>query len=158
MKINIGIILILLAGLTTKGQDSPALANSHPALNSSGNAKVFASPGCVELGGSFSFTSQSFSNPNGGGSTPSTSLILFAPYVGYFPIQGLELGVNPLSVSSSSDGTGDHTTSLLFVFAPSYNFNTRSIAYPFIEGNIGYASISESGSTTSISGVAYGVR
>jgi hypothetical protein len=54
--------------------------------------------------------------------------------------------LNPISIISSSYGSGGNSTSLLFAFAPSYNIRTHSIAYPFIEGEIGYNSNSpESG-------------
>ena len=150
-------MLLLLSGFAAKSQVAVTPSSPGSASNTSATSKIFASAGCVELGGSFSFTSESSSPPNGGSSSPAATTLLFAPYVGYFPVQELELGINPLSVLHTSDGFGGSTTSLLFVFAPSYNFSTHSIAYPFIEGNIGYNSSSESG-YNSISGVCYGAR
>jgi hypothetical protein len=156
MKINLIIILLLLAGSATQAQTALATSNSNTTQSTSSNPKVFASAGCVELGGGFSFNSESVSSPNGGGTSPTTSLILFAPYVGVFPVKGFEIGLNPFSIESASYGPGSSTTALLFILAPSYNFNTHSIAYPFIEGNIGYNSNNRTNATES--GVCYGVR
>jgi hypothetical protein len=156
MKTHIIISLLLLLGLTASCQVAPTPANSNTSSNSTGNSKSFASAGCVELGGSFSFTSESYTNSNGVSSSPTTNVILFAPYVGYFPVQGIELGLNPFSVASTSFGSGGSSTSLLFMFAPSYNFNTHSIAYPFIEGEIGYTSTNDGGANES--GISYGGR
>ncbi len=154
MKTNLIMLLLLLSGFAVKSQTAPAPANTNP--NPSATSKSFASPGCVELGGSFSFTSQSFTYPNGGGTSPATTVMLFAPYVGYFPVKGFELGLNPFSIESISNGSGGNTTSLLFIFAPSYNFNTHSIVYPFIEGNIGYNS--KSIGTSTETGACFGAR
>lgn len=157
MKIHFIFSLLLLSGLTANCQNATAITNSHPTLTTTDNPKGFASPGCWELGGSISFTSTSYSYQNSASSSnPPLSMLLFAPYFGYFPIQGFELGVNPLSISSTNEYSITKT-SLLFVFAPSYNFNTHSKVFPFVEGDIGYNSTNETSSST-ISGMCYGGR
>ena len=96
-------------------------------------ASGFAIKGGTELGGSLSFQSLA-----GNGLTTS-SLFSFTPYVGYFVADGFELGFNPLGISIRSSG---HTasTSLMVLAAPSYNFHTEGVAYPFIEALLGYTS------------------
>ena len=161
MKINLIAFVLLLSGLSAKCQDASAPINSHPVMtNTTKSPKAFASPGCVELGGSVSYTSssESYYPPSQygyNGSTRPINTFLFASYVGYFPVQGFELGLNPLSVSST-DSYGNQT-SLLFAFAPSYNISTHSNVYPFIEGDVGYNSNSGPYSTA-ISGMCYGGR
>lgn len=119
---------------------------TRPATNSS---KDFASPGCVELGGSISFTDQNIGNQ-------SSTVFLFSPYIGWFPVQGFELGFDPFSYTSVGSGAN----SLLVLFAPAYNFQTGSNIYPFIEGDIGmnyegFGGSSESGLTA---GVRAGIK
>src|SRR5580658_8719112 len=116
MKILNFIFLLLLSGIAAKGQNVTSATNSTPASSSSGNNKTFASAGCVELGGSISYTntSESYINSNGNSiSNLPVTMLLFAPYVGYFPVQGFELGVNPLSISSANS-YGTTGTTLLF--------------------------------------------
>lgn len=61
------------------------------------------------------------------------------PYIGYFIIDGLELGLNPLGYRYASyENYSNYNITIMF--APSYNFDTKSKIYPFIEGRIGYTS------------------
>lgn len=108
----------------------------------------FASPGVVELGGSLSFTSTT--GVAGGQTGSSHSLFTFSPYAGVFITDGFELGFNPFQITS-----GDGFSSVLILLAPSYNFRTASIAYPFIEALLGYASQSDGSSR---SGFSWGLR
>ncbi|MGE5351670.1 MAG: hypothetical protein ACM3P0_06275 [Acidobacteriota bacterium] len=108
----------------------------------------FASPGVVELGGGLTF--QSTTNVANGNTGGTTTIFSLQPYVGYFLTDGFELGFNPFGIQ-----TGDGTTSLLFLLAPSYNFRTGSLAYPFIEALLGLASTSD-GETRS--GFSWGLR
>ena len=99
----------------------------------------FASPGVFELGGGLTFQSTTgVANGETGSTTTSFSLM---PYVGYFFTDGFELGFNPFGIT-----TVEGNTSLLFLLAPSYNFRTASLAYPFVEALLGFAS-SSSGET-----------
>lgn len=108
----------------------------------------FASPGVVELGGNISFTSTTGVAAGETGGT--NSLFSFSPYVGYFFTDGFELGFNPFEIQS-----GNGYSSVLILVAPSYNFRTASVAYPFIEALLGYASVSDGSSR---SGFSWGLR
>jgi hypothetical protein len=119
--------------------------------------KRFGSPGTVELGGSTTFTA---SQPVLAGKTGNWVYdFSLLPYVGYFVIEGFELGINPAGVNVNS--TGDTTAvQLRILFAPAYNFHTATMVTPFVEGLAGItsASLIRSGSTTSISGFTFGGR
>ncbi|HEX2962956.1 MAG: hypothetical protein ACM3UR_03745 [Bacteroidota bacterium] len=108
----------------------------------------FASPGVVELGGGLTF--QSTTNVTNGNTGGTTTVFSLQPYVGYFFTDGFELGFNPFGIT-----TVEGNTSLLFLLAPSYNFRTGSIAYPFVEALLGLASASD-GETRS--GFTWGLR
>ena len=107
-------------------------------------AQTFTSKGTVELGGEFSFTSQSasvtggsyYSNYSGG----SADLLMFSPYVGAMIGQGFELGFSPSIIHAES------STLLNLFLAPAININTSGTAYPYFEGLIGYSSASGTGS------------
>lgn len=121
------------------------------------NAQNFATQGTVELGGSLGFSSTT--NVSAGESADNaTTTFMVQPYVGYFIINGLELGLIPSFVSSSH---GDNsTTSLGVYFAPAWNFDLKSNLFPFIEGRIGYNSVNyDNGNTdATVSGLAWGLR
>jgi hypothetical protein len=113
----------------------------------------FAQKGEIELGGSLGYMS---STPVYGGQTgTATSTIQLSPYFGYFISDGFELGVDPFSIVSISSG-GSSMTQILFLIAPSYNFTTSGNIYPFVEGLIGYSSISGGGTTGS--GLCWGLK
>lgn len=116
--------------------------------------KSFAQSGTIELGGDISFKT---TTPVSNGQTGNTLMTFSAmPFVGYFVISGLELGVNPVGVGFTN--VTDHTsTRLLFLFAPSYNFRTGGIAYPFVEALGGYTSLSATDLTTT-DGYVWGGR
>jgi hypothetical protein len=115
--------------------------------------KMFASRGTTELGGTASFTYTT--NVTNGVTAPnSMSIFSFAPYAGYFIMDGLELGVNPLGVSITSFAGTSVTTYFMF-FAPSYNFKLQSSAFPFVEGLAGYTARTNGGT---VGGFSYGGR
>lgn len=104
-----------------------------------------------ELGGTVSFTSVSRAESSGS----STTTFKFSPSVGYFVTNGFELGmlVDYTNYSFGGYSYSDYT----FYFAPSYNFDTKSLAYPYVQGQIGYT-----GNTgdydSDLSGLAWGLE
>jgi hypothetical protein len=129
-------------------------------LSFSLNAQNFAKKGVIELGGSAGFSSIT-SVFNGESAENSTSVFMIEPYVGYFIMNGLELGLIP-SFSTYSHGDASQTDFGIY-FAPAYNFDLKSSLYPFIEGRIGYntSSYDDGNSETedaSSGGLAWGLR
>ena len=123
-------------------------------------AQDFAKKGIVELGGSIGFNSstQVF---NGESADESITTFFFNPYVGYFFINSLEVGVIP-SFSTSSFGDNSQTN-FGIILAPAYVFDLMNCWYPFIEGRIGYntSSFDDGDDQTddpSISGIQWGFR
>jgi hypothetical protein len=112
----------------------------------------FALKGTTELGGSISF--QSITAVSDGNTGNAVTVFALAPFIGYFVTDGFELGLNPLGITSISY-SGSSSTQVTIFLAPSYNFKTESIAYPFIEALIGYASQSNG---TTLSGFCWGGR
>ncbi|HEY5533387.1 MAG TPA: outer membrane beta-barrel protein [Ignavibacteria bacterium] len=110
----------------------------------------FAKEQTWELGGSVGFSSMAEVH-NGNSSTALTN-ISFHPYAGYFFLDGFEVGLIP-GIDYYSQGSFDYTTFVIYL-EPAYNFNTNSIAYPYIQGGIGYNSISGK-SITTVSGFAW---
>ncbi len=117
--------------------------------------KGFATKGCVEVGGNAAFQSLSYTSSYYTGETITS--LSFGPYVGYFASDGIELALNPFSVEHTSSG-GYSITQFMIVAAPSYNFITGGMAYPFIEGLIGYTSTAESGGYATSHGIIWGGR
>jgi hypothetical protein len=120
----------------------------------------FARAGTVEISGSISFSS--LTPVSNGETSDATTLLSLGPEIGYFPIEGLEIGFNPgmallPGVSVVTPAQGDGTTILqLFAFG-GYNYHARgSQAIPFIQIPFGYTSLS-SGNITQ-SGFSWGVK
>lgn len=113
---------------------------------------LFASKGVTEVGGSISFVS---TTPVSNGST-GDALTTFSlqPFIGYFVADGFELGLNPLGITTTSFH-GSSSTRITIFAAPSYNFRTAGVTFPFIEALLGYTSQSD-GST--LSGFSWGGR
>jgi hypothetical protein len=117
----------------------------------------FALAGVWEVGGSATFQ-RSVPVVNGveGDAVYTLSAL---PYVGWFVMDGLELGANPLGVSMTR--TNESTVvDLRFLFAPSWNFRMKGEWYPFIEGLVGYTArltSSDEGDTTD-DGITWGGR
>jgi len=121
-------------------------------------AQNFATKGTIEAGGGIGFSSQTGVSDGKSASESSTYFSIY-PYVGYFIIDCVELGLIP---SFSTSSQGDNSTSSFGVyFAPAYNFNLKSNVFPFIEGKIGYnTSSSDDGNSATddptYSGLAWG--
>ncbi|MEE9450993.1 MAG: outer membrane beta-barrel protein [Ignavibacteriaceae bacterium] len=99
------------------------------------DAQDFANEGIWEVGGGIGFNSTTGVSD---GETDDESLtqFWFNPYVGYFVVDGVELGLIPtLSILSQGDAS---LTSFGILFAPAYNFDLGNCWYPFIEGRVGY--------------------
>jgi hypothetical protein len=114
--------------------------------------KKFATKGSTELGGSISF--QSLTSVSNGNTGNAIKIFSVAPYIGYFVTDGFEIGLNPLGFTSISY-SGSSEKQIMIFAAPSYNFKTEGIAYPFVEALLGYTSQSN-GSTQS--GFSWGGR
>lgn len=103
--------------------------------------KKYAKSGVVELGGSISYNGFTMVQ-NGETAEESQSVFSIMPYLGYFVGDGFELGFMPgVNIINLGDGVGTVTNLMLFL-APSYNFNMNSNVYPYIEGLVGYSSLS----------------
>lgn len=109
----------------------------------------------IEVGGTIGFTSIT---PVFAGTTGNaTSLFSINPYVGYFITDGFELGLVPMVTIISPPSPATSTTDLTIFLAPAYNFQLQnSTVTPFIEGLIGFSSVSSSGN--SASGLSFGGR
>lgn len=108
------------------------------------SAQSFTSKGTVELGGEFSFSSQTVSSSLSSSSNRSAlNTLMFNPYIGTMVAEGFELGFMPGIATVSYGGSSSTQTNLFFV--PSYNVNTSGKAFPYFEFLIGYNSISGSG-------------
>ena len=116
-KIIISLTLLFFLGTVLKGQDA-----------------TFTKGGNIELGGSISFLNEKVS-----GSSSSTNLFSFNPYIGCMIISGFELGVIP-GVTVTNETGSSSTTGLNLFLAPAYNINAGKV-YPFLEFLIGYNSI-----------------
>jgi hypothetical protein len=122
--------------------------------------RKFAVKGTTELAGSISYSS--FTPVSNGSTGDALSIFSFGPQIGYFVIDGLELGLSTgvsllPGFSTVSPENGDNTTIVQLFASPSYNFQTKSNIYPFLEAQIGYSSLSSGGSET-MSGFSYGGR
>lgn len=119
-KRNAGATIAVLAMIVLTGAASSAQVT-----------KNFALKGETEAGGSVSFLSYA---PVSNGHVRDASLLFsLAPYIGYFVMDGFEVGLNPLGF------TGNESYGQLMVLvAPAYNFRTDGVTYPFIEALAGY--------------------
>lgn len=121
----------------------------------------FATKGTIELGGSLGFSS-STGVYDGNTADKATTTFMVEPYVGYFVINNLELGLIP-SFSTTSYSRDQSITSFGVYFAPAWNFDLKSNLFPFIEGRVGYntSSYDDGNALTddpSSSGLAWGFR
>ena len=147
MKPMVYPLAVVLAGLL--------MLSNGPAQAQEGSQKTkrFATRGTTELGGSISF--QSITPVSNGNTGDATSIFTVLPFVGFFVADGFEIGLNPLGITSISPPSGSSFTQIMIFAAPSYNFNTGSRVYPFIEALLGYASQSNGSSR---SGFSWGGR
>ena len=120
----------------------------------------FATKGTTELAGTVSFST--YTPVSGDRTGDATSLFTFAPQVGYFVSDGLELGLSTgfallPGVTVITPSSGKSTTFTQLFFSPSYNFQTKGEdIFPFIEGQLGYTAVSSGNYTES--GLSYGGR
>lgn len=112
----------------------------------------FATKGCTELGGNVTF--QSFAPVTDGKTGESITTFTLAPFLGYFVAEGFEIGLDPLEIATTSY-LGHTNTQITIFLAPSYNFSTGGIAFPFLEGLLGYTSQSNG---THETGFSWGAR
>jgi hypothetical protein len=119
------------------------------------NAQDFAKKGVIEVGGSIGFSSATGVNDGETSDDPLTSFT-FQPYFGYFVIKSLELGLIP-SFTSLSQGDASNTSFAIY-FAPAWNFDLQSKAFPFLEGRIGYRTFDFGGDDDTFSGLSWALR
>ena len=125
-----------------------------------GQERYFGKVGTTEIAGSISFSSiTTVSNGNAG---DATTLFSLGPEIGYFVVDGFEIGFNPgvslvPGVSIITPPRGDGTTILQLFAYPAYNLHVEgSPVTPFLQVPFGYTSMS-SGSITQ-SGFSWGVK
>ncbi len=123
--------------------------------------KQFATEGTTELAGTISYSNFTMVS-NGETSDNDLSIFTLAPQIGYFIADGFELGLGTgISLlpgySSISPNEGESTNILQLFLAPSYNLMIENKSlYPFLEGQLGYTSMSSGNNTES--GFSYGGR
>jgi hypothetical protein len=115
-------VFILLACVML---DGGAYAQTVKRAVAAPKVKKYASAGVLELGGSASFQM-------------STA--------------GLVLGLRPLGVGYHKPTTGPEVITVNTFFAPGYHFDIQSNIYPFVEGLVGYTSMS----VPDVKGISYG--
>lgn len=124
-------------------------------LVSNVEAQNFARTGTIELGGTIGFESETEVN-DGETADESTTTFSFSPLLGYFIIDGLELGIMPIFETASY---GDNSDSMFGIFfAPQYHFDLQSCVYPYVGGIVGYNSFNRDrlNSDNTYSGISYG--
>ena len=131
--------------------------------NGTAQERPFATQGVKEISGSISFSS--FSMVSRGETGDASTLFSLAPQLAYFVADGFEIGITTgitfytllPGFSVITPPSGKATTMVQLFFSPAYNFHTQGDkAYPFIEPQLGYTSISTGNS--SASGLSYGGR
>jgi len=117
----------------------------------------FATKGTIEAGGSIGFSSTT-AVYDGQSSSDALSTFTVQPYIGYFVLNSIELGIVPTFISQSLGDVSQSTFAIYF--APAFNFDLKSNLYPFIEGRIGYGTSSYDNGTvnSSASGMAWGLK
>lgn len=125
------------------------------------SAQNFANKGVWEFGGGIGFSSTTYVYDGESGDDALTSF-MFEPYIGYFVINSLELGLIPSFETSSFGDVSSNSFGIYF--APAWVFNLQSNVFPFIEGRVGYNTSTltyddEEGEVEeTASGLAYGAR
>jgi hypothetical protein len=109
--------------------------------------------GTWELGGSVGFTSSTSVHAGNNDANGATTTFSISPQAGYFITDNFELGLMPLSFTTSSYN-GSSYSQFSFLVAPAWNFELQSNVYPYIEALVGFGSISSGGN--SASGLDYG--
>jgi hypothetical protein len=109
------------------------------------SAQDFAQKGIWELGGTVNFVNATAISDGERAENSLSTFSLNIP-VYYFVIDGLEVGLIPQFQNVSYDESSASLFALLAGIA--YNFQTKSAAYPFFEGQIGF-NTANNGSTRS---------
>ncbi|MCX6138345.1 MAG: hypothetical protein NTV54_12710 [Ignavibacteriales bacterium] len=138
-------VLVLIACVMS---DGPAYAQAAKQIV---KVKKYATAGVLELGGSASLEMRTAVVAGSTASKSSTTLEA-APYIGYFVTDGFVLGLRPLGFSFEQPPTGSEVIKINTYFAPGYNFDTQSNVYPYVEGLVGYTSVSK----PDLKGISYG--
>jgi hypothetical protein len=162
--LNLSIVyLIFLNCQLGFSQDKPVATTSSTPVSTN----TFASKGVFEIGGSASYSSITIVS-DGQSQGGTVSIFNLSPELGYFVTNGLELGFNtgvsfiPYGFANgiTSFNLGDDIKSTIIeLFATvAYNFRTKGESvYPYIEGQIGYSTESQTLVPTA-SGLSYGFR
>ena len=135
------------------------LISSLPVVTAAQERK-FATKGVTEFSGSITFSS--YTPVSGGETGDAITLFSFGPKVGYFPIDGFELGIDPgvsllPGISIETPSEGEATTVLQLFGFVGYNFQLQgSNAHPFIEVPFGYTSIASGDNANT--GFSWGVK
>lgn len=113
----------------------------------------FANKGQIELGGTLGFSSTT--RVTAGTTGNSVTNVDLSPFVGYFIIDQLELGLHLQLTSASSPKAS--STDYTVLLSPAWNFKIENSAVtPVIAGLIGFGSTNSSGTTAS--GLSIGGR
>jgi hypothetical protein len=127
------------------------------------NAQQYGVKGCVEVGGTISYSSVT-GVTNGTADSKSSSLLNFLPALGYFISDGISIGISPGINMIKMAGSEESITNLMLFAVGGYTFGTKGNVFPFAEGMIGYTSLAQdanqSAGTTKIdlSGISFGAR
>lgn len=130
------------------------------AVPAAGQDKYFGKAGTTEIAGGISFAS--ITPVSNGETGDATTLLSFGPEIGYFVVDGFEIGFSPgmsllPGVSVITPDQGDALTILQLFASLAYNLHSEgSQVNPFLQVPFGYTSMS-SGSTTE-SGFSWGVK
>lgn len=122
--------------------------------------RTFATKGVTEFSGSVAFSS--FTPVSRGETGDAITLFSFGPKLGYFPIDGLELGIDPgvsllPGISIETPSQGEATTVLQLFGFVGYNLLLEgSKVHPFLEVPFGYTSIASG--DDSQTGFSWGVK
>lgn len=116
----------------------------------------FAKENTWEVGGSLSYTYTEYVS-NGKAHDDGVNIFKLSTYVGYFAIDGFEIGIIP--AIELIDYSGNSTSNSFAIYAaPSYNFYIGSLAYPYVQGAFGYNRISYGGNSSTYSGIAWALE
>ncbi len=106
----------------------------------------YARKGQWEIGGTIGFTN---TTPVSNGHTgESYSVFNFSPTVSYFVEDGFEIG--GMFDIKYYDVENTRTTMYTLYAVPSYNFKTKSMFYPYVQGQIGFNGYSNGSSRSGI--------
>lgn len=116
----------------------------------------FATKKVIELGGAISYSSTTAVS-EGTSASESTSIFQFMPYANYYIMNGFSLGLSPGINIVKFAGSSESITNYSIFFVPGYTFSTKSNVFPYIEGMVGYTSLSQD-TTLDLSGISFGAK